>query len=717
MKVVVGNALDEQKFGESELKFFGLQYEVRDGKFVFTEEVAEAAKSRLAKWDEAEGLELVQKIRASIKDKLERKQFVKHIRLAVEPFVRDNGSDKAVWFALTQIVEDGVLAEKAGELFRLLPVYAEWKRNVPFVKSLRKKSLAAQIVTEVMDQGVLPIKTVKKYGKVHEVISFGGTRLKNVLSGVLLTPDYEPPRYYNRGRLGEVKYNKEEKELLRLSAHTAFRVRKVDEETLDKWFLRNKNYVSHKKEVDRLAKEKRNVEDKIAVLKQKDLTPKIRKKLGVLAAKEKSLFYKLREAKKLFLLHREYWKDAKKVIFFLMKLDRVYLPMKNDSRWRLYYIFNLLGINPMGEEFEAAMWEYADEYVPSEGFETELVWDLSVLMGFKVKKFAAHIWWKKNRKVIRAKVRRLGRVREPYMNQLLDLIDAAEKQKPTNIIWKRDANNSGGQLMAAGFKSDKMATTVDIVAGGKKELSSLHTTMAEAVGIERKLLKELVNNPIQHGGSIAAGAKKLQAVGVEITPEGLEDMMLKAAGPVLLNPSKIAHWGSQIRSSVNPVLRWKRPDGVRAQSIGVITGAPSDIQPMSNRLGQTPITVYSDMPFARKLNGRPIIDGLKGSSYKVLNLYADLVHSMDSLNVAEFIRRGVPVLFKHDDFGLRATNESLDLLREVAEGTLYSVMKLDLFGDFMRQIAENYAGECDAPPALFYGEKEIPFDMEYAYTA
>ena len=672
-----------------EIKLNGVNHILENGRFIISPEQEEKSQGILAKISEDKGIEILAKARAHMEKNWG--SYSVHSKRACKAFLKDETNDLQLWRALQRLREAGAYGEKAGELHRLIPHYFAWSSLIPGKEAINRQIFSLQLLKILADLAVIPevshrvwvTRKGKRVVEYHQHLDLGGKRLKNQLAGIFTEEQYiAVPRWHNRGKLGGHKLNGPEKAILKGSSNTAFRLRRdVKKKDFFKWVetSKAKTFLEEKLEKAKGDKAKNRAETQLV-------------KFGIRA--------------------EESWKAYE----FLKEFDELFIGAKFDDRKRVYKTFNLLGLNMMGQEFESSMWEFATPILIEKDFIFELAWDLMILSGVKEKKVSSVQWWEDNRAHVLRSMRAKGRVSEPYANLLIDAIQDAEKGVPSHFIWKRDANNSGGQHMAALFKSQQMAETVEIVLTQGRKLASTHDVLNEQVKIDRADLKKAISGPVFHGGSISGSVKRLKEFEVETTTEALSQQISDAIGPVMFNSNKIAQWGSRLYNGENPMLRWTRRDGVRASSVAIFRGVDMRYVTFSERdTKDMTDVVWSDLPYMMKAdNSGPIFMGHNPS---VMGLYANIIHSFDGYVVAQFARAGVEFLPKHDDFGLRPTQESLNLLEAILGEHLQYLQENDEMGRVLAEIANGYQGNVPSFPALWYGDKPLKITTTYAYTA
>jgi hypothetical protein len=392
--------------------------------------------------------------------------------------------------------------------------------------------------------------------------------------------------------------------------------------------------------------------------------------------------------------------DADFIMTHVAPLDKFYLPMKFDSRSRMYYYFQLLGMRPQGKLWETLM---IDAHTPK-------LLDLSAIDHLKhiiyvvkygrcsveeaVEKFTdADMEWAEYVDPM------LVSVELPYSEETKDLYSAAEDKfgelllvnkvakcikqtiarEPTSYIFGKDLTNSGLMLAGASFKSSEMITSANL--SSDLEVHDSHADMQESYNLttlSRKAMKK-ISNPMFHGASPNSLVKNVQSAlrksGVDEHTANTIDLAHITAlnhasfGKEVDNIHRIASWGAASVNNNRTKLFWTTSDGFKAYHRAHIESCPVEfnVATAQNESGFRAVNVVRDMPLLQLINGRALHEKghvAKGSRKAVAvkkgGFYANITHSFDATLarevVANVIEKDEVCLIKHDDYMQFADN-------------------------------------------------------------
>jgi len=367
-----------------------------------------------------------------------------------------------------------------------------------------------------------------------------------------------------------------------------------------------------------------------------------------------------------------------------LSMDSFYLPMKFDGRGRMYYEgASLEGFKPHGKAYESFLFELEAKELTSEGLEVinNLHYPEGLLKDLRVKQIAK-----------------------------------AVSTGITGMTVEADVTNSGLFVAGIVFRSKEMLTADN--GYGLPEKADSHQVVADAVGISREEAKG-IQVQFLHGASLRSMASSLtEATGKEYSEEDMSTFMENAYGKAVYNINTTAQYGREVMSNTRSECSWAMPDGFRATHRAYTVSVPLELE-----LKHRKVKVFAEMPLLLDGRGQPVYDAnshgakqptgsSRGTHTKMMGLYADIIHSIDSWVMREVVRSGIQLLCKHDAFFVHPND--VQELKDTLKSIYSDLYDFDLMKNILNQI-EHQTGV--QQPELFYGDAENRIkDSEYFLT-
>ena len=380
-----------------------------------------------------------------------------------------------------------------------------------------------------------------------------------------------------------------------------------------------------------------------------------------------------------------------------------------DSRLRLYYDLTMLGINPHGDCFETHMWELADSEVITKTGYTALIYSaVTIATGVRHTHDATMKLWDKNEAKYRENLldeeahSKFGEVF--YNKRLVQAMDDHDNGVESYFLVGEDATTGGLQHGGLGFKSVKSMKASNV--GGLVQPQDAHAQLGKEFGLDRDTAKK-INTPLLHGSTFKTIATILtDRTGDKVTPTYVEEHVVQAYGPEILNVPTIATWGTKAYDNYNTTLTFTALDGWKCQSTGYVEAAPLKIYALSltAKSGYTATKLSRDMPLMLTNTGETIYENTK-----VRGVYANITHSIDGW-VLRQVARGLRnlnkvALFKHDKFYVHPNN--MKYTRNIYKAALELEFEHSPYVRAMQEISDNRAGARIPVPDLIMGEGTI----------
>lgn len=354
-------------------------------------------------------------------------------------------------------------------------------------------------------------------------------------------------------------------------------------------------------------------------------------------------------------------------------MNSFHLPMKYDGRGRMYYEgASLEGFRPHGKAYESFLFELEARELTEQGLEV-----------------TSNLHYKE------------GLLKDLRTKQITKAVNTGI----TGMTVECDITNSGLLIAGILFRSKEMLKANN--GYGLPEKVDSHKAVADVVGISREDAKG-IQVQFLHGASLKSMANNLtEATDKTYTEEDMASFMGNVYGNAIYNINNIAQYGIEVMSNIRSQCSWTMPDGFRAVHRAYTTSVPLELQ-----LKHRKVRLFSEMPLLLDGTGSPVYDqnshGAKpatgsseGTCTKIMGLYANIIHSIDSWVMREVIRSGIQLLCKHDAFFVHPND--VELLRDTLKSIYSDLYDFDLMKNILRQI-EGQTGV--KAPELFYGDAE-----------
>ena len=285
-------------------------------------------------------------------------------------------------------------------------------------------------------------------------------------------------------------------------------------------------------------------------------------------------------------------------------------------------------------------------------------------------------------------------------------INKALSSNSTGMLVEFDVTNSGLLIMGLCFKSPEMLMLAN--GYGSTELQDSHAKAAEVFGLKDRKEGKKINTPFLHGSSIKTITKSLEELtGISQTPDQVKSKLTNIYSEAANNPHLISDYGRRIVSNTRSHVTWDMPDGFKAMHRAYTECVPLELQ-----LKTCKLRVLRDMPLLLDANNRPVYDqthprakkptkNSDGTSTKIMGLFANIIHSIDSYVLRLLINSDIKMLPKHDAFLIHPNDEAL--LRATLQDIYSKIFEMDLINNILSQIEETVGIEA---PKLFMGNAE-----------
>ncbi len=389
---------------------------------------------------------------------------------------------------------------------------------------------------------------------------------------------------------------------------------------------------------------------------------------------------------------------AKFIMDEIATLDKFYLPMKYDSRSRMYYLFQLVGLRPQGHLWETLLIDAAEPKVLDKSAIKHLKHIIYVTRYGRRSLEQSELGFTQDDYTWAATINPLAvviPVKEDYstkeefgaastkaekdfgdailVNKAVKAAALIHDGKPCSYMFGKDLTNSGLMMAGACFKSPKMLKMANLRK--LKTVHDSHSDMRIAYGLDHLTRKDMkrISNPMLHGAALITLVKNVQSAlrnngENEHTVNSIDLPFIRLAnyeafGPEVDNIFAIAEWGALAVCNTQTKLYWITPDGFKAYHRAHMAYCPVIVNAAtaSNKACYREAKLVYDMPLKQQSDGQSIYDKdfvASGSKHPVQvkksGLYANLTHGMDASLLREVVDlvvdKGEVCLLKHDDY-------------------------------------------------------------------
>jgi hypothetical protein len=417
----------------------------------------------------------------------------------------------------------------------------------------------------------------------------------------------------------------------------------------------------------------------------------------------------------------------------LATLEEFYLPVWLDSRGRMYYEAQLLGIRPQGKLWETLMIDSAEPVYMDDRAIQHIQHIIYVnrygrsTLDKAVSCFTQDdLDWAANQDPLDPSlvyVKGSDKEIDEFgmrilMNKCAEAIAHYEAGFPCYFMFGKDLTNSGLIMAAASFKSSQMMPMANLVDIDKTYDSHTETAHRLAIsGIERKEVKKFTQG-LFHGSSIKSLAKVVNSLNpnLDMTEDDLYRANHKAFGDCIDNIDAIATWGSYTINNECDMLSWTTPDGLHAHHIAKATGVPITVWSAAayHKDSLVKYTVTRDMPLAFDNSGNSVYSSTGTVEVKNRGLYANITHSLDGFLLRKVIRRLLDsnhaFLMKHDDYMVAPA--AFDMVIDEAKKFLNSATLSNFYQSAVSDVARNVNHEVSHVPTIVLGDSQIVIESE-----
>ena len=439
--------------------------------------------------------------------------------------------------------------------------------------------------------------------------------------------------------------------------------------------------------------------------------------------------------------------NAEHIMNEIGSMDCFYLPIKYDTRARMYYLFQLIGLRPQGKLWETLLIDAAESTVRSVAAIPHLKHIIYVTKyGRCSVDHAVNNWTCKDYDYARnadpmAVKHILGNERKQekafgeaiLVNKAIIALERCENGKPCNFIFGKDLTNSGLMMAGANFKSSEMQKASNLHV--QYEVEDAYTTMKTSFGLSqlnRDAFKRMLT-PVLHGSYVLTMVKQVQTALQEngadehtvnsIDVDFAEGALIGAFGKSIKNIIAIAQWGAKAVNNYQTKLYWTTPDGFPAQHCATINHCPVVSYAVSGQVkaGFRRADLIFNMPYHEQNNGQPIYDREyvpvgceRPPEVGKQGLYANITHGLDGnllRNVVhELIARGQVCLLKHDDY-MVAPDQYEEIIRE-CQKFFKDCSANNYYSDALRQIVSK-GNNMPLLPDLHVGTSEVQDSINF----
>ncbi len=415
---------------------------------------------------------------------------------------------------------------------------------------------------------------------------------------------------------------------------------------------------------------------------------------------------------------------AKSYVAVIMELQdkpELFLSIWYDSRYRMYYDFNLMGVNPHGKLGETAQWERAEAKLLTD-VDMEVMEDsvVKIATGKRYTHSTNCDMFRENSAeylAILVDATKWDMDDLFYNTRLVQAIEDFKNSIPSHFILAEDCTTGGLQHGGIGFRSEK-SMILGNVGGDTEQVHDAHGEIVKQFKIaSRKQAKDDINTPLLHGSTLKTIQKALLSHGTDMTEIAIEEYLVEVYGAEILNIPVIANWGGIAVSNKTTSLMFKTSDGWLAQSTSYMESVPLLVYALStsNKAGFGKSTIVRDMPLLLDAKGQAVYGkdnkvpgSKKGVTVKKRGLYANITHSIDAKALRDIARmaiaKGEVVLFKHDDF--ICTPSLIMAVRETYKSSLVEEFEFRAYHKALEDI-KAYSTEAIKVPVLVEGTATV----------
>jgi len=400
-------------------------------------------------------------------------------------------------------------------------------------------------------------------------------------------------------------------------------------------------------------------------------------------------------------------------------MDRVYLSMKFDYRYRLYTDMKSFFINPQAKDGKY-LWQLANSrMLDDRGYAHMVHSAVGIALNKRHSLAKAMQYWNKHELSVRSALLKMGASMDElaesvYARRLLDAISDYRNRVPSKFILLKDFTTGGLIHHSITFHNDISAPMCNVA--GRATPADAHALVAQRFGMDgltRDHAKE-INMQVLHGSSNKTAADTINAsCGTSLSAGGFGKLKLEAYGAPINNVLSIVEFGRSMHSKYNTSLLFRTPEGWPTMSIAY---TPSEVSnprhggtmlefymftPEAQELkqGYRKIHTITTMPLTSDKNGTPI----RGA--KVSGLYANITHVVDGHILRRIYEENAVSLSIHDNIG--ACPNDFDGIEETAVNVMVEDYDARYYERCINDIKNNAAKDNFASvnlPVLYYGK-------------
>ncbi len=359
------------------------------------------------------------------------------------------------------------------------------------------------------------------------------------------------------------------------------------------------------------------------------------------------------------------------VIHTVGDMDRVYLSMKFDYRYRMYNDMNAFFINPQAKDGKY-LWELADAVMLDDvGYKHMVHSAVGLATGKRYSLAKAMQYWNKHEFAVKSALLKFGENKDfdvymshlaesIYVRRLLQAINDYRNEVPSKFILLKDFTTGGLIHHSLTFHNEVSAPMCNV--SGLATPQNAHDSAAASFGLDgltREVAKD-INMQVLHGASDNSAVGTINdLVGTSLGADQFNTMKINTYGAPIENVLNIVKYGRSMYSKYNPSLLFRTPEGFPTMSVAYV---PSDVS--NPRMGGTMLEFYMFTPVAQELkqgyrkvhtitsmplssdkDGNPI----RGS--KVSGLYANITHVKDGHTLRIIYQHNAVAISIHDNIG------------------------------------------------------------------
>ncbi len=413
------------------------------------------------------------------------------------------------------------------------------------------------------------------------------------------------------------------------------------------------------------------------------------------------------------------------VIHNVRDMDRVYLSMKFDYRYRMYNDMNAFFINPQAKDGKY-LWELADAVILDDVAYKHMVHSaVGLSTGKRYSLPKAMQYWNQHEFAVKSALLKLGEsidfneyvshlAESIYARRLVQAINDYRKSIPSKFILLKDFTTGGLIHHSITFHNEVSAPMCNV--SGLATPQNAHDSAAASFGLDgltREVAKN-VNMQVLHGASDASATTTINDLtDMGLTSSEFSVKKIGVYGAPIENVLNIVKFGRAMHTKYNPSLLFRTPEGWPTMSVAYV---PSDVS--NPKMGGTMLEFYMFTPDAQKLkqgyrkvhaitsmplssdkDGNPI----KGS--KTSGLYANITHVKDGHTLREIYRNNNVALSIHDNIG--ACPNEFDAIESGIVNSFIEDYDARYYERCINDISNNAAkdGQLSVQlPVLYYGK-------------